>query len=70
MPGNQHTWKDGILKEDSFTLHHLLRVGGQRFLEVGEGYLKGAQTADRMVPQEPYRSAQPGAEHYPQGRLL
>lgn len=70
LPGNQHTLKGGILKEGSFTLHHLLRGGGQRFAKVGEEHLKGTEIADRMVPQEPYRSAQPGAEYYPQGRLL
>lgn len=69
MPGNQCTWRKWILKEGSFTLHHLLKGGGQRFLEVEEEHLKGTEIADRMVPQEPSRSVQSGAE-YPQGWFL
>lgn len=62
--------RDGILKGGSFTLHQLLRGVGHRFANVGEEHLKGTDIADRMVPQESYRSAQPGTEYKPQGRFL
>ncbi|XP_056340872.1 uncharacterized protein LOC130249814 [Oenanthe melanoleuca] len=41
-----------MLKEGSFTLHHLLRVGGQKLIEVEEDYLKGTHLKE-WYPRSP-----------------